>query len=144
MIGRNGSDLRDRTRAFALAVIRFVEALPKTQTAAIIGRQLLRSGTSVGANYRAARRARSNADFIAKLGIVEEEIDECAYGLELLQESATVPRERIAPTPKPMNSRRSLSRPSQALNSTKSAARNFRLPTSDFRLQGERWRSTTS
>ena len=97
MIGRNGGDLRERTRAFALAVIRFVEALPKTQTAAIIGRQLLRSGTSVGANYRAARRARSNADFVAKLGIVEEELDECAYRLELLQESATVRRERIAP-----------------------------------------------
>jgi four helix bundle protein len=51
----------------------------------------------VGANYRAARRAKSDADFIAKLGIVEEEIDECAYWLELLQESATVPRERVAP-----------------------------------------------
>jgi four helix bundle protein len=94
---RNGSDLRARTKAFALAVIRFVEILPKTQTAAIIGRQLIRSGASVGANYRAARRARSNADFIAKLGIVEEEIDECAYWLELLLESDTVSRERIAP-----------------------------------------------
>ncbi len=93
---RNG-DLRNRTKAFALAVIRFIEASPRTQTTGIIGKQLLRSATSVGANYWAARRARSIAEFIAKLGIVEEEIDECAYWLELLQEGNLVPRERIAP-----------------------------------------------
>jgi four helix bundle protein len=97
MSGQRGSDLRGRTKAFALTAIRFVEVLPKTHTASIIGRQLLCSGTSVGANYRAARRARSDAEFIAKLGIVEEEIDECAYWLELLQEGSIVPREIIAP-----------------------------------------------
>ena len=96
MNGHRGSDLRIRTKAFALAVIRLVEVLPRTQSATIIGRQLLRSGTSVGANYRAARRARSDAEFIAKLGIVEEEIDECAYWLELLQESGLVRQEAIA------------------------------------------------
>jgi len=97
MSEQRGGDLRDRTKAFALAVIRFVGTLPQTQTTSIIGKQVLRSATSVGANYRAARRARSIVEFIAKLGIVEEEIDECAYWLELLQESNLVPREHIAP-----------------------------------------------
>jgi four helix bundle protein len=95
MSGQSGSDLRQRTKSFALRVIQLVGTLPKTQTANIIGRQLLRSGTSVGANYRAARRARSNAEFIAKLGIVEEEIDECAYWLELLHESRQVAHEEV-------------------------------------------------
>lgn len=76
--------LRKRTPAFALAVIRFVEQLPRTRTADVLGRQLLRCATSVGANYRAACRARSNSEFVAKLGIVEEEADESIYWLELL------------------------------------------------------------
>jgi len=83
-------DLKQRTKLFALAVILFVESLPKSRTAEIIGRQLLRSGTSVGANYRSACRARSVADFIAKMTIVEEEIDECIYWMELLIESGTI------------------------------------------------------
>jgi four helix bundle protein len=65
-------DLKERTKQFALRIIRLVEAFPKARTADVIGRQLLRCGTSVGANYRAACRARSNADFISKMGIVEE------------------------------------------------------------------------
>jgi len=68
-------------------VIKFVEALPKGKTSEILGRQLIRSGTSVGANYRAASRARSTADFISKMGIVEEEADESIYWLELLVDS---------------------------------------------------------
>ena len=76
-------DLRERTRAFALAVIGLVEKYPRGRTAEVVGRQLLRSATSVGANYRAARRARSRKDFIAKMGIVEEEADESAYWLDL-------------------------------------------------------------
>ena len=76
-------DLQERTRAFALAVIRLVETYPRGSTADVVGRQLLRSATSVGANYRAARRARSRKDFIAKMGIVEEEADESAYWLDL-------------------------------------------------------------
>jgi len=80
-------NLRKRTKAFALRVIRLVESLPKNRTADVIARQLLRSGTSVGANYRAACRAKSDADFIAKMGIVEEECDECLYWMELLIES---------------------------------------------------------
>ena len=79
-----------RTKSFALRVVRLVEALPKTRTADVIGRQLLRCGTSVGANYRAACRANSPADFIAKLKIVEEECDEAMYWIELLIESRQI------------------------------------------------------
>ncbi len=82
-----GEDLKKRTRRFALRIIRFVEALVSSRTDRIIGDQLLRSATSVGANYRAVCRARSRADFIAKLKIVEEECDESLYWLELLIEA---------------------------------------------------------
>jgi four helix bundle protein len=81
------TDLKQRTKRFALDVIRFVETLPKDDTCRVLGRQLLRSGTSVGANYRAAKRAKSNADFISKMGTVEEEADESGYWLELLVDS---------------------------------------------------------
>jgi four helix bundle protein len=74
-----------------------VESLPKNKTAEIIGRQLLRSGTSVGANYRSACRARSTSDFIAKMGIVEEEADESIYWMELLFESGMRPQDKIDP-----------------------------------------------
>ena len=87
--------LRQRTKTFALRVIKLVEALPKTTTAAVLGKQLLRSATSVGANYRAACRARSQAEFIAKMGIVLEEADECGYWLELLSESRVMPAARL-------------------------------------------------
>ena len=79
-------EFKKRTKQFGLRIIRLVEALPKTKTAIAIGNQLLRCWTSVGANYRAACRGRSKADFIAKLGIVEEEADESAYWLEMLVE----------------------------------------------------------
>lgn len=75
--------LKDRTRAFALGIIRFVETLPRTTPGRVIGNQLLRSGTSVAANYRAATRARSRREFIAKLGIVEEEGDETLFWIDL-------------------------------------------------------------
>ena len=87
---RSEDQLLDRTKAFALRVIRLVESLPRGRAADIIGNQLLRAATSVGANYRAARRARSSAEFCAKLGIVEEEADESGYWLELLVESKLV------------------------------------------------------
>ncbi len=87
--------MKKRTRAFALRIIRLVEALPKTRTAEVIGKQLLRCGTSVGANYRAACRAKSPADFIAKMGIVEEEADETIYWIELLIESEQINNERV-------------------------------------------------
>ena len=80
-------DLRERTKKFALKIIRLVASLPRTREAEIIGRQLLKAGTSVGANYREANRARSKAEFRAKIGIVEQESDESLYWLELLKES---------------------------------------------------------
>jgi four helix bundle protein len=76
--------LKERTKALALQVIRLVSTLPKSRTANVLGRQLLEAGTSVGANYRAACRAKSPADFISKMGIVEEEADETIYWMELL------------------------------------------------------------
>ena len=83
-------ELKQRTKQFALRVVRLVEALPRGRTADALGRQLLRSGTSVGANYRAACRAKSTADFIAKMGIVEEESDESVYWMEWLVEAGIV------------------------------------------------------
>ncbi len=80
-------EMKSRTKQFALRIIKLVESLPNTKTANVIGNQLLRSGTSVGANYRAACRAKSTADFINKLAIVEEEADESMYWIELLIES---------------------------------------------------------
>lgn len=80
-------DLKQRTKEFALRVIKMVDSLPKWRSAEVLGRQLLRSGTSVAANYRAACRSRSSAEFIAKLGIVEEEADESGLWIELIAES---------------------------------------------------------
>ncbi len=91
----NKEELQKRTKLFALRIIRLVESLPETKTAKTIGSQIIRSGTSVGANYRAACRAKSDADFINKLKIVEEEADETAYWLELLIESETIPKEKL-------------------------------------------------
>ena len=80
----DSNELKDRTRHFALDVIKVASTIPSNRTADIICRQLLRSATSVGANYRAACRARSRADFVSKITIVEEEADESLYWLELL------------------------------------------------------------
>jgi four helix bundle protein len=88
---------KDRTKQAALRIIRLVEALPKTKTAQTIGGQLLRCGTSVGANYRAACRGKSPADVIAKLGIVEEEADESIYWMDLLAEARILPEPRLRP-----------------------------------------------
>ncbi|HXG39029.1 MAG TPA: four helix bundle protein [Bacteroidota bacterium] len=81
----NPEDLKKRTKAFAIRVVQFVESLPNDKTGNIIGNQLLRSGTSVGANYRAACRAKSRAHFISKLGDVEEELDESIYWMEIIE-----------------------------------------------------------
>jgi len=89
-------DLMERTKVFAMHTIGLVESLPRGRTTEVIGRQLLRSGTSVAANYRAARRARSGREFIAKMGIVEEEADESAFWFELLVETELVPAARVA------------------------------------------------
>lgn len=93
-MGKSGFDregFKRRTKQFALRVLRLTQALPKTTEAEVIGRQLLRAGTSVGANYRAACRAKSLADHINKLKIVEEEADETLYWLELLVEAEIMP-----------------------------------------------------
>ena len=86
----NEQEFKQRTKALALKVIKLVSSLPKNTVAEVIGKQLIRSGTAVGANYRAACRARSTADLIAKLRIVEEEADECLYWMELIVETKLV------------------------------------------------------
>jgi four helix bundle protein len=84
------TDLRARTIAFAVAVTRFTERLPKSRSTDIFARQLIRAASSVGANYRSAGRAQSTAHLISKLAIVEEEADECGYWLELLVATCTI------------------------------------------------------
>lgn len=91
----NAEELKKRTKLFALEVINLVESLPKTKTTNVISNQLIRSGTSVGANYRAACRAKSKADFINKLKIVEEEDDESIYWMELLEDAKVVESSKL-------------------------------------------------
>lgn len=92
----NPNELKTRTKQFGLRVIHLVEVLPDQPSANVIGRQLLRSGTSVGANYRAACRARSKADFASKVSIAIEEADESLYWMELLIEAGIVAEERMS------------------------------------------------
>ena len=87
-------DLRDRTKAFALRIIGLFRSLPYRTDNQVLGKQLLRSGTSVAANYRAACRARSKAEFVARIGVVAEEADEAVLWLELLTESGIISPER--------------------------------------------------
>jgi len=89
-------EMKERTRKFALRVIRAAASLPRTFEARHIGGQLLRAGTSVGANYRAACRGRSTAELIAKMGIVEEEADESIYWMDVLIEAGITPRPKLA------------------------------------------------
>lgn len=91
-----GEDLKKRTKAFAIRVIRLAQSLEKDATAKVMGKQLLRSGTSVAANYRAACRCKSRKDFISKLGIVIEEADETCFWLEVLMESGLLPSQKIS------------------------------------------------
>ena len=91
----NEQEFKQRTKKLALRIIKLVETLPKTSTGRVIGNQILRSGTSVGANYRAACRAKSTADILNKLSIVEEEADETLYWLELLVEGEIIPESRL-------------------------------------------------
>ena len=92
----NSEDFKGRTKAYALRILHLVESLPRSMIARTIGDQLLRCGTSVGSNYRAACRARSRADFISKMGIVEEECDESLYWMELLIEAKLVKDARLS------------------------------------------------
>jgi four helix bundle protein len=89
-------DLAERTKKFALRVIRMFSALPITAETQVLGKQVLRSGTSVGANYREAHRARSKTEFISKIGECLKELEETAYWLELLSESGLIPPEKLS------------------------------------------------
>jgi four helix bundle protein len=88
-------ELKKRTKQFAIRIVRLYQALPKRDEARVIGKQVLRSGTSVAANYRAVCRARSKAEFVAKMGVVVGEIDETVLWLELLVETGIVARSRM-------------------------------------------------
>ncbi len=92
----NEQEFKQRTKRFGLRVMKFVEALPRKMVAQVLGKQLLRSATSVGANNRAACRGRSVADVLNKLGIVEEEADESAYWMEMIIEAGLMPESRLA------------------------------------------------
>ena len=93
----NEKDLIQRTKQFALRIIRLVSLLPKNIEGQAIGKQLIRCGTSVSANYRSACRGRSKAEFIARLGIVEEEADESAFWMELIIESGLLEKQLVEP-----------------------------------------------
>jgi four helix bundle protein len=93
----NNENLKQRTRKFALDIIKLVEALPGDRVGSVLGNQLLRSGTSVAANYRSATRAKSPADFIAKMGIVEEESDESFLWMDLLEASGRLDTNKAQP-----------------------------------------------
>jgi len=93
----NEREFKDRTLQLGLRVIRLYRALPKSGEAAVIGKQLLRSGTSIGANYRAACRGRSPADVLSRLAIAEEEADETLYWLELRSKAELVHADRLSP-----------------------------------------------
>ena len=93
----NEKELKERSKQFALGIIRLVSLLPKNIEGQAIGNQLIRSGTSVGANYRSACRGRSRAEFIARLGIVEEEADESAFWMELIIETGLLEKQLVEP-----------------------------------------------
>jgi four helix bundle protein len=94
-LNMDAESFKARTKNLALRIIRLVDALPNDRTADVIGKQLIRSGTSIGANYRAACRAKSPRDMIAKLKTVEEEADESMYWMELLIDAELIPQSRI-------------------------------------------------
>ena len=93
-------ELRSRTRKFAVRIMRLCDVIPLSPSGKAIAAQLVRSGMSIGANYRAACRGRSRAEFVAKLGIVVEEADETQYWLELLAESGLIKASQLAPLAK--------------------------------------------
>jgi four helix bundle protein len=95
-MGNPTIELKQRTKVFALHIITMFRSLPRTEEARIIGRQVLRAATSMAANYRAACRARSRAEFVAKIGLVVEEADETVFWLELLVEGGIHPSEKVA------------------------------------------------
>jgi four helix bundle protein len=99
----NEKIFKERTKKLAIAILRLIEELPRSITTDVLARQIVRSGTSIGANYRAACRAKSTADMINKLKIVEEESDETAYWLELIVEAGYLSQEKVSPIAKETN-----------------------------------------
>ncbi len=95
-----GDELKERTKQFALRIMKLVDALPHSVAGKVVANQIMRSGTSVGANYRAACRARSDAEFIAKLGTVLEEADETEFWLELIMDGQLLPKDKVEPLKK--------------------------------------------
>lgn len=127
----NEKDLQRRTKRFSLAVIKFVSSLTQSPVERTLGNQLLRSGTSVGANYRAACRGRSAAEFISKLGTVEEEADESAFWMELITESGIANDERtrwLLSEARELTAIMVASRKTAAANNRKSQIKNQKLP----------------
>jgi four helix bundle protein len=126
-------DLKKRTKAFALRILKLADALPKTTTGRALASQIVRSGTSVAANYRAACRAKSTADFIAKMGTVEEEADETLFWLELLEESELISAAKLTAIKQEANELIAIT-----VASIKTSRRNrtpesaFRIPNSEF------------
>jgi four helix bundle protein len=126
-------DLKTRTKAFALRILKLVDALPKTTAGRALASQIVRSGTSVAANYRSACRAKSTADFVAKMSIVEEEADETLFWLELLEESELVTAAKLTAIKQEANELIAIT-----VASIKTARRNrgsnsaLRIPTSAF------------
>ncbi len=97
MMNAQAEALKARTKRFAVAIVGLFRSFPGTEEARVIGRQVLRSATSVAANYRAACRGRSKAEFISKIGVVVEEADETVLWLELVEDCRIAPKERVAP-----------------------------------------------
>lgn len=95
LLNYRGDDLKARTKQFALRIIKLSKALPSSNVGYVISRQIIRCGTSVGANYRAVCRARSNNEFVAKLGVVIEEADESVFWLELIIDSNLIKKELV-------------------------------------------------
>jgi four helix bundle protein len=126
-------DLKKRTKAFALRVLKLVDTLPKTTAGRALASQIVRSGTSVAANYRAACRAKSTADFIAKMGTIEEEADETLFWLELLEESELITAAKLVGIKQEANELIAIT-----VASIKTARRNrtansaIRIPNSEF------------
>jgi four helix bundle protein len=141
----SNDNLKVRTKQLAVAIIKLIEALPAGKTCEVVGRQLLRSGTSVAANYRAACRAKSPADFIFKMGIVEEEADESCFWIELLIDAGKLDSTHAAPLLKEANELVAITvasirtaKKTRDLNSSanlNSPARAPKTPHSAFRVQ---------
>lgn len=134
----NNENLKQRTRKFALDVIRLVEKLPRDMASEVLGKQLLRSGTSVAANYRSATRAKSSADFVNKMSIVEEEADESVLWLDLLEASNRLKPDVAQPMMKEGGELTAIAIASirtarQTATASKSSARTAPVPRSAFR-----------